>query len=60
MHVVQAAVLKDILTFLQDKTGREAQIVEFNDEWAASVEVTIRLLIPRDYPAMKEEEAEKS
>jgi len=59
MHPIQATVLRDILQYLTDKTGREAKVVNFNDQWAASVEVTIRLLIPRDYPGMKPEEAEQ-
>ena len=53
MHKVQAEVLRDIITYIQDKTGKEPELV-LDETVDNKLILKIYCVIGRDYPAMKE------
>jgi hypothetical protein len=56
VHKVQAEVIRDILSYIHDKTGSWAQ-VSFILDSPPELQVTLRFEIPDTYPAMKKEAA---
>jgi len=59
MHMIQAQVLHDIVEYIQDKCGKEPVIISFVEDADDELVIRLDIWIGRDYPGMKEEEAEK-
>lgn len=52
MHMIQAKVLSEIVEYIQDKTGKETDIREFND-YGEGISVVLKVIIGRDYPGIE-------
>jgi len=52
MHKIQAAVLADIVNYIQDKTGDEPTLGSILENTAGELEVSLHFTIARSYPAI--------
>jgi hypothetical protein len=59
MHEIQARVLGTILNYIQDKVGKEPDLLECCENSAGEIEIRLAFTIRRNYPGIGTKKAEK-
>jgi hypothetical protein len=60
MHPVQARVLAEIITFIEEKVGEEPYLADCDENSAGEIEVRLGFTVRRDYPGIGTKEAGKA